>query len=373
MVEFLLASGIGVSLFVFAYLLKQDGIKQISRRIAMGIQVVWILRLILFYLKPEMQPVYNAYYIMFDQALCFLDGLFVWLYVRTLLRPDKSFRGIWVHFIPFLLIFSYSTFAVLFRSEQVVRQYNEGIELLKSSQSSLDTNETILVIIVVGINLFYLFRSVKITNSYNEKLQENLSNIDHLTVNWVKTFQNLWITLFIIPLTIYFFNDLYQFTTQLRLGYLMVFTFLTLSIVFNYFLLDQVYKPVWLFKDGQVEASEQNRAEHKKQFEQLEKLLGENRYYLDDELSLSQLADYMEIKSSELTEVIKSSSYENFYDLINSYRIEAVKKELGNSKEQIIQLAYQNGFRSKSTFNKIFKEKTGMTPKDYRVSLRNKA
>jgi len=370
MVEFLVASGIGISLFVLAYLLRHNGIKLVSRRIAMAIQVLWISRFILFYLKPETEPVYNAYLIMYDQTLFFLDGLLVWLYVRALLRPDKTFKNIWPHFIPFGIVFSYSTFVATFRSDEVITQYNESIELLKTNQSSLNTGAIVLMIFLVGINLFYLFRSVKITNSYNRRLQENLSNIDHLTINWVKTFQNLWIILFITPLTIYFFNDLYRFTEQLSLGYILVFSFLLLSVVFNFFLLEQVYKPVSIFKNEPKRIVSESKDERQKQFEKLKNLLEEKRYYLDDELSLSQLAEYMDLKPLELTGLIKFSPYENFYDLINSYRVEAVKKELLASKEQIIQLAYQNGFRSKSTFNKIFKEKTGMTPKDYRVSLK---
>ena len=109
---------------------------------------------------------------------------------------------------------------------------------------------------------------------------------------------------------------------------------------------------------------------NKELIEKLEALLEQEQYYLDDELSLGQLADYMNLRPVELTELIKISSYENFYDLINSYRIEEVKNQLKDSDDQIIQLAYQNGFRSKSTFNKIFKEKTGMTPKEYRVSFK---
>lgn len=307
---------------------------------------------------------------MYDQTLFFLDGLLVWLYVRALLRPDKTFKRIWLHFIPFGIVFLYSTFTATFRAEEVIEQFNRNVELLKLNQSALNIGGIIYMTILASINIFYLVRSVKITNSYNKRLKENLSTIDNLTINWVKIFQNLWITLFIIPLFIYFFNDLYRFTKHLSLGYFMVFTFVLLSIVFNFFLLEQVYKPVSLFKKDTAKIKADSTDEQQNAFEKLKTLLEEKRYYLDDELSLGQLAAYMNLKPAELTELIKFSPYENFYDLINSYRVEAVKKELLQSKDQIIQLAYQNGFRSKSTFNKIFKEKTGMTPKAYRVSLK---
>ena len=96
--------------------------------------------------------------------------------------------------------------------------------------------------------------------------------------------------------------------------------------------------------------------------------LANDKAYLDDELTLSDLAESLDMKPADLTDLIKWSDYENFYDMINSHRIEAVKTALIKSDEQVIQLAYQCGFRSKSTFNKIFKEKTGLTPKAYRSS-----
>ncbi|MEM6297946.1 MAG: helix-turn-helix transcriptional regulator [Bacteroidota bacterium] len=371
MIEFLVSSGIGISVFVLVYLLRHSGIKLLSRRIAMSIQALWIVRFTLFYLKPEAEPVYNAYLILSDQALLFLDGLLVWLYVRALLRPENTFKYIWLHFVPFGVVFSYSMFIATFRHDEVITKYNANIELLKNNQSSLSTPEVLLIVFLVGLNLFYLFRSVKITKSYNKKLQENLSTTDHLTITWVKTFQNLWAILFVVPLMLYFLNDLYRFTEHLSLGYALIFTFVLLSMVFNFFLLEQVYRPVFLFKSEPIEeVIPEPKNEHQQQLEKLISLLEEKQYYLDDELSLKQLAAYMDLKPPELTDLIKFSPYENFYDLINSYRIEAVKKELVASKDQIIQIAYQNGFRSKSTFNKIFKEKTGMTPRAYRVSLK---
>lgn len=370
LIDFLISSGIAISLFVLINLLKQKGTKLVSRRIAMLIQLLWITRFVLFYLKPVDEPLQNATLIMYDQTLFFLDGLMVWLYVRALLRPDISFRRIWLHFIPFGFVFTYSTWAVIFQSEEVIVQYNKNIELLLRNESALQGPDIIYMVVLLSINIFYVVQSVRITTSYNKRLKENLSTVDNLTINWVRNFQNLWIILFVVPIIIYFFNDIYRFTEHLSLGFFIVSTFVVLSVVFNFYLLQQVYKPVSVFKKSSIPQYQDTNTKQEEQLKMLQSLLATERYYLNDELSLGQLAAYMDLKPSELTELIKYSPYENFYDLINSYRVEAVKKELIESNEQIIQLAYQNGFRSKSTFNKIFKEKTGMTPKAYRVSLK---
>ena len=58
----------------------------------------------------------------------------------------------------------------------------------------------------------------------------------------------------------------------------------------------------------------------------------------------------------------------NFYYLINEYRVGEVKKRLKNPKYKnltILAIAYDSGFNSKSAFNTIFKDMTGLTPSQY--------
>ena len=365
----ILIAGIGISLFVVFHLLRQHGLKSISRRIALTIQLLWVIRFSLSFAKGNYELIDNPHLVIYDQSLYFLDGLLGWLYIRSLLKPESTNSKLWLHFIPFGFAFLYSAFMAFYMPEYVVEIYNQNVVSLSEGESFVSFKDVIFITILLGINIIYLIKSVKITNSYNDDLKRNLSNIDHLTVNWVKKFQRLWIVFFVIPVVIYFLNYMYPVVGRISFGNILVVLFVLLSIVFNTYLLEQVYKPVTFFKEIPNDENDyQNDAEQSRLLKKLEHLLGEEKYYLDDELSLSVLAQYMEMKPTDLTALIKQSVYENFYDLINSYRIDAVKNQLKTSNEQIIQLAYQNGFRSKSTFNKIFKEKTGMTPKEYRLS-----
>ena len=80
------------------------------------------------------------------------------------------------------------------------------------------------------------------------------------------------------------------------------------------------------------------------------------------------------IPPHNLSEVINSRLKKNFYDLVNGYRIEQVKKDLSDpakSHLKILSLAFDAGFNSKATFNTLFKESTGQTPSDYRKSILN--
>lgn len=102
--------------------------------------------------------------------------------------------------------------------------------------------------------------------------------------------------------------------------------------------------------------------------EKLTRLMEDQRPYLDSELSLTKMADMLDIGENELTRLLNQEMNTNFYTLINDYRMEAVLKKLKASdkrKYTIMASAYESGFNSKSTFYRIFKEYTKLTPKEY--------
>ncbi|MFO7736642.1 MAG: two-component regulator propeller domain-containing protein [bacterium] len=91
--------------------------------------------------------------------------------------------------------------------------------------------------------------------------------------------------------------------------------------------------------------------------------------YLDEELSIRKLADMLEIKPHHLSQVINSEFDKNFYTFVNRYRVDTVKRMLldpENKHITILAVAYDCGFKSKSSFNTVFKRFTGMTPSQFR-------
>ena len=103
--------------------------------------------------------------------------------------------------------------------------------------------------------------------------------------------------------------------------------------------------------------------------EKLIQLMATQKPYLNPSLSLSDLAKKLSVPHRELSQVINESFNQNFYDFINKYRIAECKRLMNNSSDQkktIIEIAYEVGFNSKSTFNKAFKKHTGLTPKEFK-------
>jgi len=96
--------------------------------------------------------------------------------------------------------------------------------------------------------------------------------------------------------------------------------------------------------------------------------------YLDNRLSLKQLAELIDLTTNHLSQIINEKLNKNFFDFINEYRIKEVKQNLSNPKLQhytLLAIAFQSGFNSKSSFNDIFKKNTGLTPSEYQKNLKS--
>ena len=74
----------------------------------------------------------------------------------------------------------------------------------------------------------------------------------------------------------------------------------------------------------------------------------------------------------ECTQALNQGQQKNFYQLINEFRIEEVKQKMtskGFEHYTLLGIALESGFNSKTSFNRIFKEITGLTPSEFKNSV----
>lgn len=104
----------------------------------------------------------------------------------------------------------------------------------------------------------------------------------------------------------------------------------------------------------------------------LKKHMDDEKPYLDSSLGLKQLAERIDLSSNQLSQLLNEQLNQNFYDFVNSYRLEEFKRIVKNPKNKnftLLYLAYDCGFNSKTTFNTFFKKSTGKTPSEYFKSI----
>lgn len=109
-------------------------------------------------------------------------------------------------------------------------------------------------------------------------------------------------------------------------------------------------------------------AEEIKLYFELKELVETEKLYLDSSLTLKDIADRLNTNTKYLSQVINHHIGSNFQTFVNAYRIEEVKEKILDDKYSNLTLfgiALQCGFKNKSTFYKVFRDKVGMTPKAY--------
>ena len=107
----------------------------------------------------------------------------------------------------------------------------------------------------------------------------------------------------------------------------------------------------------------------------LKKAVKDNGYYEDPDLSLVSLAESLGLTTHELSRIINKALKKSFSDFINEFRVAAVVRKMkdpANAGLTLFGIALDAGFNSKASFNRIFKQMTGKSPKEYKNDRKNK-
>ena len=91
--------------------------------------------------------------------------------------------------------------------------------------------------------------------------------------------------------------------------------------------------------------------------------------YLNPTVTIRDVSDATGIHIKYISQVINELLNKNFHDMVNSYRISEAKGKLSVKSENqltILEILYESGFNSKTTFNTVFKKHTGITPTEFR-------
>ncbi|MCP1299270.1 AraC family transcriptional regulator [Chryseobacterium sp. S0630] len=115
-----------------------------------------------------------------------------------------------------------------------------------------------------------------------------------------------------------------------------------------------------------------SNSEYNEELLRLKNYMIEKKPFLNSSLTIQEVSGEIEIPVRELSLLINHQLGQHFYDFVNTYRIENamdILKDETKSKVTVLEILYEVGFNSKSSFNTAFKKHTGTTPTLYRKSL----
>ena len=298
----------------------------------------------------------------------FLLMPFLYLYIRSLCYKDFKLRiNHLIHGLPFIFFVMFSLFINFaynfFRQSDTVVYIRQHIGTVEYWSHN--------IILHIQI-LFYLIASAIVLIKYRNQLRDLYSSIEKIDLYWCNLllvgFASMWFMDF-LNWTLYIFNSSFQF-----ISYWLLFSSLLINLTFTLIVTYKGLAQSVSFSGIQVPpkyaASKLKQSDCDEIIRRLSDYVKKEKPYLIPSLSVEDLSDKLVIPVKNLSQAINTCLKQNFYDFINSHRVEEMKKRICDERFQnltLLALAYESGFNSKSVFNTAFKKHTGMTPKEYKL------
>jgi AraC-like DNA-binding protein/NADH:ubiquinone oxidoreductase subunit 6 (subunit J) len=231
---------------------------------------------------------------------------------------------------------------------------------------------------------YYIFLITRTTRIYHKKIENEFSHTDELDIEWIKSFLVVFILIYVVLFIALFFLVHLDFFTDYNK--IIAFIFAVSIYILGYKGVKQqtIPKPIeadelangdnvnnTTRKEGQTVQEADNEVPEKL-IEKIRIYMKERKPYLDPDITLSEMANELEIGRNALSFAINKGFKQNFFSFINKYRVEEVITFLDDPEKEnqnFLRLGYDAGFNSKATFNHIFKKYTGFTPKEYKLRL----
>lgn len=354
-----------ILLFFTAFLFSKG--RHIYSNVLLGIylisQILGIGNYCLLFLKEYFNPKYvHLFYI--GASIVFVWVPLYYLFICSLV--DTRFRiksYSWLHFLPFLLVLF-----ILFRQFKPLGSDAE-LKLFENSSGFIKVAKTLDILFSIQVVIYNIAAVVRYY-AYRRKVKR-LTNINPEYDTWIRL--AIFTFLFACIITIAG-KVLSHFNISLgfKSYHLSNIAFL---LFYSLLFFVSITSPVLVHKEGKKGKywySNLSGFEARELMIKLDDYMKETQIYRRPKLNLKELASGMGLTERHLSQVINDVNSQNFYDFINSYRVDHAKRLLMENIDNrwtMFDIFWESGFNSKTTFNTSFKKITGRTPTEYQKAL----
>lgn len=279
-----------------------------------------------------------------DDGFFFLYGPLMYFYVQGVVYRDFRFKKRdLLHLFPYLGYITYLIYHLIYIDIDTQAEMTRRVD-----SAELPVWMYMASLIIYVYIMIYLLISWRTLLKYQSIIKDKFSSIDEINLEWlsfmIKAFAGITVVAMIHNIVPIFGNVFFQYSSLILL---LIVTF----YVINRVLVKALNQPV-IFSGITLEETEKYASSNLQQAEiennmvQLEKLMQEEKLYLNTELTSQELAERLDISSKALSQVINQSFNKNFFDFVNTYRCEEVKQILQGPDKKItfIEAMYQSGF-----------------------------
>jgi AraC-like DNA-binding protein len=312
----------------------------------------------------------------FISSIFFLQLPTFYLYVLSVCYSDFKLKPKHlIHSIPFLI----ANLVLLPRFYSVSQASKISFLDKSSSMPEIQFNHVLMHVQMIA----YIIAAFMILRKARKIYLQNYAGASIESLKWLFQFTLALSLFYCIALVknVFKFTPYPNISGQLKMG-LLVFE---LIIIFWYLykalnnpsLFRTIDSKLKLVSDiiSEEENSDQ-LAVHEKEYNaallKLKNYMTDEKPFRNPAVTIQDISASIEIPVRELSLLINHTLDQHFYDFINAYRIENamdILKDATKNKVTILEILYDVGFNSKSSFNTAFKKHTGETPTSYRKNL----
>lgn len=367
LIQVFITVGISQALVLALLLCLKKGRKTADLILAMELTVMFIIS-ILYNYRNEIREVV-AFLPLHAYVLGYWGALLFYLYVKAVVQGELKWK--WkrdsLHLLPFgLVILLLSIYYYPLSRVEQLAQY----ELISTSQSPL-WFEWIYYGLFLGVFPYYLYQTYLLLQKHEHYILTKFSYKEDIDLEWLNRF-------FWIELSTWGAFMLFEVLGQ---HWLVLLGDWGLQLGFIFMMLGIMYLGVYGLREHPVFVQQQEEplantdlitdlAEEKvnNYLEPLLNYMLREKPFLAPKITIAELSHRTGIPVNHLSKTINEQLGLNFFDFINSYRVEEFKQLVSEAKHEhftLLGLAFEAGFNSKSTFNAIFKKFTQQTPSEY--------
>lgn len=355
-------------------------------------KILALVAAVIGYKLYEGGALYTGLYVYLSHSMDLLPaevlwiGPLLWLYVNALAgKPVQNHKMVLLHFIPAIALWMFNSPSVLRAADAKIAMWTMVSEQTQSGALPPLIIALLLAIkIHLAIYLYLCWRKINLFVAAAANLRSDNSQYVVQRFKWLVIaflgLEIIWLSLFVAQQfwalgTLSLVSDVWLLFVATMIMGISYIGLLSPDLVFTQE--EQKIAEHDLKRPANYDASSDNvkyfhsalpETAAEMMAQEVEQLISQQQLYLNDSLSLTDLAKASGIKAHTLSQVINQTMKTNFYKLINAFRVKHAIALIDDAKLNwtLERIAIESGFSNRVTFSKAFKEVTGSTPSTYK-------
>jgi len=329
--------------------------------------------------------------LLFLPPLIYAHGPLLFLYTMSLINSKYSFElKNLLHFIPLVISLFYYLYLMVFKA-------NGDLDYFATKPTASEYLSITFYLLNIFLNPVYVVIVLFKIADHQKKIKMNFSFVENINLDWLRLLAiglgsvslTVWIVHIISNLNIInnsFSRDSWIFLSVVIFVFVAGYFGFKQSVIYKFSPQPETFHNIKLVrKEKSLEESPEKHIREKKKYEKsqlspeqakdivqkLNRFVLEEKAFTRSKLSLDEVASGIDVTSHTLSQLLSVFLKMNFFNYVNEHRVNFVKQMLIDSdfdKFSLMGIAEEAGFNSKSSFNRIFKNETGMTPSQYKTT-----